>query len=161
MSESFPAFDPDYEPESVGLRWDDYKKDFRNFMVAKCNKKFNDIAAEVKTASFLHYVGKKVSRLFRTRGNEDAAYADIIDQLDGYYVKAINSDYERYTFSLARQAKNESFDAFVNRLRVLATNCNFADSKAEIRTRIIHGCYSEQLRVKALAENLDADKHIL
>jgi hypothetical protein len=39
MSETFPSFDPDYEPESVGLRWIDYKKDFENFMVAKCQKK--------------------------------------------------------------------------------------------------------------------------
>jgi hypothetical protein len=48
-------------------------------------------------------VGKKG---FRTIAKEDAYNADIIAQLAGYYVKAVNSEYERYTFSLARQAKN-------------------------------------------------------
>ena len=43
---------------------------------------------------------------------------------------------------------------------MLATNCNFHNSNDEIRTRIIHGCYSEQLCTKALAESLDLNKLI-
>jgi hypothetical protein len=125
-------------------------------MIAKNGKKFGDSSAEVVTASFLHYVGKKVSRLFRSDGTENAPYKEIVAKLDGFYAKAVNADFEKYTFSLARQAKNEPFDAFVNQLRVLSTNCGFNDPTAEIRTRIIHGCFSEQLRVKALAKGLDA-----
>ncbi len=48
-------------------------------------------------------------------------------KLDGFYAKAVNADFEKYTFSLAGQARNEPFDAFVNRLRVLSTNCGFND----------------------------------
>jgi hypothetical protein len=40
-------------------------------------------------------------------------------------------------------------------------NCGFCEiPEAEIRSRIIKGCFSDQLRVEALAENLDAAKLI-
>ena len=159
MMEIFPQFDPDFEPESVGLRWEEYKADFENFMIARHGKAFTSISQEVIRASFLHVVGKKVSKLIRAGGGR-ASYADMIVELDKCYEKAVNTDFERYTFSLARQSKNESFDCFVNRLRVLSANCGFHDVEAEIRSRIIQGCASDQLRMKALAENLDAAKLI-
>ena len=74
MGENFQPFYPDNEPESVGLRWDDYKEGFQNFMIKKNGKKFGNISAEVIPASFLHYVGKKNSRLFRSDGTENAPY---------------------------------------------------------------------------------------
>ena len=156
----FPPFDPDYEPDSVGLRWVEYKRDFEHFMVASNGKKFAEICKEIKTSSFIYLMGRRCATLFRTVGKDTDSYEDICSKMDKIFVKSVNTDYEKYKFSLAKQAKNEPFDAFVNRLRVLSANCNFADAAEEIRTRIIHGCYSEQLRVKALSEGLNAENLI-
>ena len=156
----FPPFDPDYEPDSVGLRWEDYKRDFVHYMVASNKEKFADIEAEIVTSSFIYLMGKRCANLFRTVGNDTDKYVDICTKMDKVFVKSVNTDYEKYKFSLARQSKNESFDAFINRLRILSANCGFSDADAEIRTRIIQGCYSEPLRVKALSENLNAENLI-
>jgi hypothetical protein len=112
MDMNFSQFDPDYEPESVGLRWDEYKSDFENFMVEKHEKAFNSISAEVKRATFLHYVGKKVAKLVNSDGNK-VSYDEIITKLDECYIKSVNTDFERYTFSLAKQAKVKHFKVFL------------------------------------------------
>ena len=84
----------------------------------------------------MHNGGKKFSKLIRS-GTAVTTYEKAIEKLDKCFVKAANTD----------------FDSFVNRLRVLLTNCSFNDAEAEIRTQIIHGCVSDTLRIKALAEN--------
>jgi len=50
MDTIFAQFDPNYEPESVGLRWVEYKSDLENFMVSRHEKAFTSISAEVKRA---------------------------------------------------------------------------------------------------------------
>lgn len=156
----FPPFDPDYEPDSVCLRWAEYKRDFEHYMVATNKAKFDDIAAEIVTSSFIYLMGKRCASLFRTVGVDTDSYADICTKMDKVFVKSVNTDYERYKFSLTKQTKNEPFDTFVNRLRVLSANCGFGSVDEEIRTRIIQGCFSEQLRVKALSEGLNAENLI-
>ena len=120
--EVFQQFDPDVEPESVGLRWAEYKFEFENFMVAKHGEKLEDIAKELLYASFLHYGGKKISKLIRS-GTAVTTYEKAIEKFDKCFVKAVNTDFERFTFSTSKQGRNETFDSFVNRLRVLSTNC--------------------------------------
>ena len=51
MDINFFQFDPDYEPESVPLRWEEFKSDFENYKVAKHGKAFTSISAEVKRAT--------------------------------------------------------------------------------------------------------------
>ena len=79
--ELFYQFDPYIEPESVGLRWAEYKFEFEYFMVAKHEAKLADIDAEVLFVSFMHYGGKKITKLIRS-GTAVTKYEDALTKLD-------------------------------------------------------------------------------
>jgi hypothetical protein len=119
-------------------------------MVAKTSKKFTEIIPEVKLASLLHHVGEKVFDMYQSVAYSSHTYEDVIKKLYKFFVEKVNVEYEKFVFSQTKQARNEPFDAFVNKLRVLVKNCGYADPNAEIKSRIIQGCYSEALRVQAL-----------
>ncbi|RNA35827.1 hypothetical protein BpHYR1_022667 [Brachionus plicatilis] len=48
---------------------------------------------------------------------------------------------EKFAFSQVKQARNEPFNGFVNRIMVM--NSRYKDANAEKKSRIIKGCYSE------------------
>ncbi|CAF1082211.1 unnamed protein product [Brachionus calyciflorus] len=146
----FGWFDPDIEVATVGIRWKKYKARFENYMVAKTSKKFSEITAEVKLASLLHHVGERVFDMYESVRKPTHTYEEVIAELDKFFVEKVNVEYEKFIFSQTKQAKNEPFDAFVNKLRVLVKNCGYKDTDAEIKSRIIQGCYTESLRIQAL-----------
>ena len=156
----FGSFNPDVDVSSVGARWSAYKIRFENFMIARTNKKFAEIDDVVKKASFLHHVGERVFEMYQSVEKKEHTFKQMITELDQFFVEKINVEYEKYVFSQAKQARNEQFDCFVNRLRVLAKNCGFVDKDSEIKSRIIQGCFSETLRIRALTENLDINELI-
>jgi hypothetical protein len=75
--------------------------------------------------------------------------------LDGIFAKASNTDFEKYKFMQAKQSRDEAFDVFVNRLRMLAANCDFAYKQSDFSLRIIQGCHSKSSQVKALTKSFD------
>ena len=155
----FPSFNPDIETASVGLRWEEYKLQFENYLVAKCVKKLTEIPKEIKLPILLHVIGTRVFQMYRTVAEAGDDYAAAIDKLDKLFVKQVNPEYEKFKFSQAIQAKNENFDTFVSRLRLLAVNCKFANTEAEIKSRVIQGCYSNELRIQALSkESITAEE---
>jgi hypothetical protein len=61
--QSFPPFDPDYEPDSVGVRWQGYKRDFEHYMESSMwydREKFAIIGAEIVTSSFIYLMENDV-----------------------------------------------------------------------------------------------------
>ena len=154
----FGCFDPDFEVASVGIRWRKYKARFENYMVAKTSKKFTEISPEVKLASLLHHVGEKVFDMYQAVANEKHSFDDVVKELDKFFVEKVNI---KFVFSQTRQARNEPFDVFVNKLRVLVKNCGYRDPNAELKSRIIQGCFSETLRIQALNDaNMTLDELI-
>ena len=146
----FQEFNPDYEPSSTGTRWKGYKERFENFMIAKHGKEMKDIADAIKKASLLHFAGEKVLNMYNTKKKTEDKFEDVVRILDEFFVEQVNPEYEKYIFSKAVQAKGETFDAYVTRLKLLANNCGFTDKDAEIKSRIIQGFFSDSLRQKAL-----------
>ncbi|RNA25525.1 hypothetical protein BpHYR1_007698 [Brachionus plicatilis] len=63
----FSEFNPDIEPNSVGVIWLEYKDRFENFMVSKHGKKLSEIADSVCKASLLHYAGQSVYKMYKTK----------------------------------------------------------------------------------------------
>ena len=151
---AFPRFEPDIEPSSVGMRWSTYKMRFNNFLVASTGKNISEIDDGVKKAKLLYCVGERAFEMYETVQRDTDTYEDVIKAFDQMFISQINTEYEKYVFSQAKQHRDEPFDAFVSRLRLLAKNCGYGDElENEIKSRIIQGCYSEQLRVKALTDN--------
>ena len=62
----------------------------------------------------------------------DAAntYTEAIEKLEKVYSKKVNRIYARWKLSQEKQREGESMDNFVNRLMILAKDCNFEDVTA-------------------------------
>ncbi|RNA31049.1 hypothetical protein BpHYR1_045325 [Brachionus plicatilis] len=82
----FPEFNPDIEPNSVGVRWLEYKDRFENFMIAKHGKELSEIADSVCKASLLHYAGQSVYKMYKTKEESKHKYTDMIRVLDEFFV---------------------------------------------------------------------------
>ena len=57
-------------------------------------------------------------------------YSEALEKLEKVYSKTINNIYARWKLAQEKQREGKSMDAFVNRLMVLARDCNFADVTA-------------------------------
>jgi hypothetical protein len=64
-------------------------------------------------------------------------------------------EFEKFNFRLIKQGKTEKFDQFVTRLRMQANACDFHDTDVEIKSQIICGCYSAELRRRCLREEME------
>lgn len=144
--ESFPQFNPDVDKNTVGARWIEYKSRLTRFLVTKHSEKIASIADEVLVANVLHYTGPKVAKLYDTVGQATDKYDDVIKKIDNFFNAKVHVDYERFVFWSAHQEKDEPFEAFVNRLRVLIQYCDYSDPEREIKTKAIIGCADQELR---------------
>jgi hypothetical protein len=148
----FCEFNPDVEPNTVGVRWTEYKERFSNFMIAKHGKELAQIGDAVRKASLLHFAGPSVFKMYKTKEDSNHTYEDVVKTLDEFFVPQVNPEYEKFIFANAKQSRNEPFDTFVNRLRLLANGCKFKEPEPMIKSKIIQGCYSDILRQRALSD---------
>lgn len=117
-----------------------------------------------KKALLIHYAGEEVFDIYHTfsdaqKGGEDeAGYRILKKSLADHFEPKRNLDFETVKFRQAKQEPGENVDAFCTRLRQLASTCEFADEQRELKTQIISGCTSQQLRRRALREEINLDR---
>lgn len=140
-------FDLHGEPETVGLRWENWMKRFENYTVA-----FGITEDERKRALLLHYAGEAVHNLFVTLPASAAAltYDLTLEKLSSYFLPKKNPVFEVFKFKTAVQEEGESIEEYHIRLRRLASTCEFHDCDLEIKNHVIHTCTSLSLKTKAL-----------
>ena len=86
-------------------------------------------------------------------------YADALNKLECTYVKLVNKMYARHRLNTSRQNKGESFEDFLQRLKILSNDCNFIDvtalqcKEAAIRDAFITGLGSPYIRQRLLEDN--------
>lgn len=148
----FPQFKPDVDTSSVGPRWTQYKERFENFMIAKHQKEISKIENLVLKASFLHVVGPKVYEMYKSVAKKEDKYEEVIQKIDSFFKTQIHEEFEKFIFSRAHQEKDEPFEAFVNRLRVLGQHCGFANLDAEVKSKAIQGCIDEELQLLGITK---------
>ncbi|KAK7933590.1 hypothetical protein WMY93_004486 [Mugilogobius chulae] len=142
-----PPFDTESEPSSVGPRWTKWLQRFENYTTAM------NITGDARLkALLLHVAGEKVHDIYDTLSAEGDKYADTKQKLSAYFTPKKNVQYQVYLFRKAVQEPGENLDTYHTRLRILAKNCEFTDTTAEIKTQIIQSCSSSRLRRKALRE---------
>ncbi|XP_024117609.1 uncharacterized protein K02A2.6 [Oryzias melastigma] len=66
-----------------------------------------------------------------------------------------NVIFARYKFHEKVQGASEPFEQFVTDLRLLAKDCNYANSEEMIRDRVVFGIYSPRVREKLLSVGSD------
>lgn len=140
---------------NAGPRW---KKWISRFEILMSAMNIGDTANEVKRKKALlqHYMGGECFDIYSTLKADDDTYEVIKTKLEGYFVPKSNAEYEKYIFRNAKQREGETIDQFCTKLRKLAINCNFAADSVndEIKSQIVQGCISSQLRRKALRSEM-------
>lgn len=105
-------------------------------------------------------VGKDVGQIIKELPPAgSASYAAVREALNRKFLPKRNTDYERYTFNLASQEKDEAMGDFITRLKRLARYCEFDNFTTEdaIRLRIKEGCQCESLRRRLLKKHHSVD----
>ena len=80
--------------------------------------------------------------------------------MEDYFLLKKNVVYERYVFNSCFQAPEESIDCYTNRLRKLASSCQFeALTEEMIRDRLVIGIQDKSTKARLLREkDLSLDK---
>lgn len=63
---------------------------------------------------------------------EKANTESLLKAIEKYLTPTVNIRYERALFNLAKQNDDESYDAYINRLRGLIKNCNYGDLENDL-----------------------------
>ncbi|UYV73002.1 K02A2.6-like, partial [Cordylochernes scorpioides] len=133
--------------------WRFFKSQWDNYQVAtELNKKDNNVIR----AAFLSLIGKDCFNVFLNldlKEDEKNSLPKIIEALNNHFTPQKNVIYERYIFNTSNQEENEGIDSYTNRLRGLASSCEY-DILTEdlIRDRIVLGIKNNRVRKKLLME---------
>ncbi|UYV78262.1 K02A2.6-like, partial [Cordylochernes scorpioides] len=133
--------------------WRFFKSQWDNYQVAtELNKKDNNVIR----ATFLSLIGKDCFNVFLNldlKEDEKNSLPKIIEALDNHFTPQKNVIYERYIFNTSNQEENEGIDSYTNRLRGLASSCEYDILTEElIRDRIVLGIKDNRVRKKLLME---------
>ena len=150
---SLAEFDVHSDPSSTFPRWQKWIRRFEGAMMG-----FGITDDQRKKALLLHYGGEELDNIFQTLKPEKEDYKSAKIALDTYFTPKQNTIYETIVFRRTKQEANETIDQYCTRLRQLSAKCDFADDEREIKTQIIEGCLSSQLRRKALEKDRKLDE---
>ena len=159
---SLPNFDPSTDPTSLLVRWERWLRRFEGAMVG-----FGIAEFARRKALLLHFGGEALQDIFDTldlsqpsaeiraiSDKDERDYKAATQALTNYFTPKKNILYESIVFRRTAQKADESVDQYCTRLRQLATKCEFSDVDRELKTQIIEGCNSSQLRRKALEKDM-------
>ena len=156
----FDKFNVHPEEHTAGTRWKKYIARFELLIQAM---DLQDKPAR-KKALLIHYAGEEVFDIFATftdaqkGGENEDGYKTLKKSLADHFEPKRNLDFETVKFRQAKQEPGENVDAFCTRLRQLASTCDFGDLQRELKTQILWGCSSQQLKRRALRDEMTLDK---
>ncbi|UYV78904.1 K02A2.6-like [Cordylochernes scorpioides] len=133
--------------------WRFFKSQWDNYQVAtELNKKDYNVIR----ATFLSLIGKDCFNVFLNldlKEDEKNSLPKIIEALNNHFTPQKNVIYERYIFNTSNQEENEGIDSYANRLRGLASSCEYDILTEElIRDRIVLGIKDNRVRKELLME---------
>ena len=116
-------------------------------------------AAEKKmAASFITLLGKEsysvLKDLCYPDNPKDMKYYELVDKMTKHYAPKANVAAETFRFQECSQKEGESVKDFANRLKRLATTCEFGTHLSRaLRDQFVRGLRSRNLMMKKLVEN--------
>ncbi|XP_060552185.1 uncharacterized protein LOC132713564 [Ruditapes philippinarum] len=145
----FPSFDIEADKSSAAHRWNKWVGRLENLLVG-----LNITNDGRKRALLLHYAGERVYDIYDAeKGDTGTNYDETKKVITDYFAPKVNKQMEIYKFRACKQSESQSLDEYVTELRMLAKNCEFADTEEEILQQIIQNCKSSRLRRRALRDN--------
>ncbi|XP_060604313.1 uncharacterized protein K02A2.6-like [Ruditapes philippinarum] len=151
---AFPKFDVFADENSLGVRWEKYLDKLENLFVG-----LGINTRKRKKALLLHYAGDDVYDIYDTLNlrEDNENYEETKIGLTAYFKPRKNTQFEIFEFRNMKQLHGESIDQFTTRLRQKAKNCEFSDIDSEIKSQIIQGVISQNMRMQCLQ---DPDKSL-
>jgi len=144
------VFDTAANAVGSSRKWKHWKRTFVSYTARLAN-----ISVADKLAILVNLVDTSVYAYI----SECTTYADAIGKLDEAYIKRVNEVYARYQLSTCRQSIVESLEEYLQKLKVLSTDCNFRDGtaaqqqEAAIRDAFIADMHSSCIRQRLLEGN--------
>ena len=129
--------------------WEYFEDSWDNYVKATELKKRGE---PVVVATLLSTLGKQCYLVYKNLPLSDRTKSqDILKALRDYFKPKTNIIYERYLFNSCVQEKNQTFDQFLNKLRELASTCEYDQLNDQlIRDRIVIGIQDGGLRGRLL-----------
>ena len=94
--------------------------------------------------------GEQVEELCNVHAPTATTYDEVKNALNSYFAPMKETMFEAIQFRTLNQRSNEPIDEFVQRLRVKANNCAFANNDHEIYLQMMSGCISTEIRKQAI-----------
>ena len=133
--QQFPAFDTDEDIQNIGICR------FETFLQA-----MNVTSEARKRALLLHYGGFPLQDIGDSLDNAGTTYKELVDALTSHFEPSTNTNYEVWNFQKTIQNQDEPCQSYYIRLKEIATRCKFTDINAAIKTQLILGTCSAELR---------------
>ena len=104
--------------------WEFFKQQWQDYEVATG---LDQKSQAIRVATFRSVMGKDCLQIFLNLnfGDEEITITSSLSALEDYFLPKRNVVYERYVFNSCIQTPEETVDGYVNRLRKLASSCQF------------------------------------
>ena len=133
--------------------WEFFRQQYEDYEIATelCQRQMS-----VRLASLRSIMGKECLQILRNlslTAEQQATVKGCLDGLEAHFKPQRNVVYERYVFNSCVQSVEESVDVYVNRLRKLASSCEFGALTDElIRDRLVIGVKDRDLKGRLLRQ---------
>ncbi|CAB4031929.1 Hypothetical predicted protein [Paramuricea clavata] len=154
FTSTFPVPSPMVCQGDKVANWESFKQQWEDYEVATGLEKRD---AKIRLATLRSVMGKECMQIFMNLKLTVEERKDIeicIGALEAHFKPKRNVVYERYEFNLCSQNAEESVDDYVNRLRKLASSCQFGTLTDElIRDRLVLGITDRSTKLRLLKED--------
>lgn len=138
----------------VVTNWEYFRQQWEDYEVATG---LDEQTSKIRLASLRSVMGKECVQIFLNLHMTPEQREDVtacLDAVEAYFKPQKNVVYERFLFNSCMQESDESFDAFLHKLRKLAATCEFGSLTDEmIRDRIVIGVRDTGLKGRLLREH--------
>ena len=146
----------------VSSNWEYFRQQYEDYETATA---INERSDNIRAATLRSVMGKDCIQILQNLSLSTAERNNVntcLDRLEDRFKPQKNVIYERFNFHTTSQEPDESFDAFLNKLRKRAATCNFGAMTDEmIRDRIVIGVKNTSLTERMLRmKDLNLDKAI-
>ena len=143
----------------LASNWEFFKQQWQDYEVATG---LDQKSQAIRVATFLSVMGKDCLQIFLNLNfsDEEITTTSSLSALEDYFLPKRNVVYERYVFNSCIQTPEETVDGYFNRLRKLASSCQFGTLTEEmIRDRLVIGIQDTGTKARLLREkDLSLDK---
>lgn len=140
-AKALPPFSELENTATAKIRWKKWLGQLEHYFVVT-----GETNGVVKRSQMLLMGGDELTELLEDLPNTGQDDAQAVAALNRHFNPQFNADYEHFQFRQAMQSEEETLDMFYSCLRRLVRTCEGVNKPFEIRSQLICGCRSLELR---------------